>query len=342
MLGEEDLNPLGFHAIPPGRRVPSMMAPTVVLRDGEIELGLGSAGSNRIRSAILQTIVRAVEQGMGADEAVRAPRLHFEQGVVQAEPGIDEAALARIEARGIPVARRPADQPLLRRRAGRRPRSARPARSAAAATRAAAVAVRSRSADGDDRLRGRGPARGRRGRGPRGAAGAARALAAEGVTLEELREAVAAGRLTLLPVERALAGDGPRYTPREVAEIAGLDLDLLQRFSAALGVPYTDPDERSLTDAGPRGGAADEGLPRRRPARRRDAAGRRGRSGWGWRGSPRPTARSIVRTLMQPGDTERDLAQRFAGAAEHMLPLVGPDPRSTRCRRTCSSRSAAT
>jgi gamma-glutamyltranspeptidase/glutathione hydrolase len=84
-----------------------MMAPTVVLRDGEIEVGLGSAGSNRIRSAILQTIVRVLEQGMGADEAVRAPRLHFEQGVVQAEPGIDEDALARLEARGIPVARRP-------------------------------------------------------------------------------------------------------------------------------------------------------------------------------------------------------------------------------------------
>jgi gamma-glutamyltranspeptidase/glutathione hydrolase len=108
MLGEEDLNPLGFHAIAPGRRVPSMMAPTVVLRDGEIELGLGSAGSNRIRSAILQTIVRAVEQGMAAAEAVRAPRLHFEHGVVQAEPGIEEEALARIEARGLPVLRRPA------------------------------------------------------------------------------------------------------------------------------------------------------------------------------------------------------------------------------------------
>jgi gamma-glutamyltranspeptidase/glutathione hydrolase len=107
MLGEEDLNPLGFHAIAPGRRVPSMMAPTVVLRDGEIELGLGSAGSNRIRSAILQTVVRAIEQAMSADEAVRAPRLHYEQGVVQAEPGIDEDALTRIEARGIPVLRRP-------------------------------------------------------------------------------------------------------------------------------------------------------------------------------------------------------------------------------------------
>lgn len=108
MLGEEDLNPAGFHVIAPGRRVPSMMAPTVVLREGEIVLALGSAGSNRIRSAILQTVVRAVEQGFPVDAAIEAPRLHFEQGVVQAEPGIDEAALARIEKRGVPVARRPA------------------------------------------------------------------------------------------------------------------------------------------------------------------------------------------------------------------------------------------
>jgi gamma-glutamyltranspeptidase/glutathione hydrolase len=108
MLGEEDLNPQGFHRIPPGRRVPSMMAPTVVLRDGEIELALGSAGSNRIRSAILQTVVRVVEQRLPVAAAVDAPRLHFEQGVVQAEPGIDEQALERLEGRGVVVARRPA------------------------------------------------------------------------------------------------------------------------------------------------------------------------------------------------------------------------------------------
>ena len=108
MLGEEDLNPLGFHRIAPGRRVPSMMAPTVVLRDGEIVLGVGSAGSNRIRSAILQTIVRVVEEGMPVEAAVQAPRLHFEAGVVQAEPGVDEGALRRLEERGSVVARRPA------------------------------------------------------------------------------------------------------------------------------------------------------------------------------------------------------------------------------------------
>src|SRR3954467_3163609 len=74
-------------------------------------------------------------------------------------------------------------------------------------------------------------------------------LVGEGCGLEELKEAVGAGRLTLLPVERALAGEGPRYTAREVAEMAELDLDVLQRFGAALGVPYPDPDERRGTEA---------------------------------------------------------------------------------------------
>lgn len=65
-----------------------MMAPTVVMRGGEVELVLGSAGSNRIRSALLQTIVGVVDHGMSARAAVDAPRAHFEDGVVYAEPGI--------------------------------------------------------------------------------------------------------------------------------------------------------------------------------------------------------------------------------------------------------------
>jgi gamma-glutamyltranspeptidase / glutathione hydrolase len=105
MLGEEDLNPHGFHRIPPGRRVSSMMAPTVALRDGEVMLGLGSAGSNRIRSAILQTVVRVLEDEMDAGDAVRAGRLHFEAGTVQAEPGVDEEGLAGLDRRGVPVVR---------------------------------------------------------------------------------------------------------------------------------------------------------------------------------------------------------------------------------------------
>src|ERR671938_314466 len=88
MLGEEDLNPLGFHMTPPGRRVTSMMSPTVVLRDGQLEAGLGSGGSNRIRSAILQTIIRVIAEDMDAQDAVSAPRVHFEAGAVQVEPGV--------------------------------------------------------------------------------------------------------------------------------------------------------------------------------------------------------------------------------------------------------------
>jgi gamma-glutamyltranspeptidase/glutathione hydrolase len=95
MLGEQDLNPLGFHRHPPGRRLPSMMCPTVVLREGEPELVLGSGGSNRIRSAILQTILNVLDAGMGIDEAVMAPRVHFEDGVVYAEPGVDLEAVER-------------------------------------------------------------------------------------------------------------------------------------------------------------------------------------------------------------------------------------------------------
>jgi gamma-glutamyltranspeptidase/glutathione hydrolase len=88
IMGEEDLSPLGFHKTPPGRRMPSMMSPTVVMRDGHVELALGSSGSNRIRSAILQTIVGVVDHGLDVAAAVAAPRVHFEQGVISAEPGV--------------------------------------------------------------------------------------------------------------------------------------------------------------------------------------------------------------------------------------------------------------
>jgi gamma-glutamyltranspeptidase/glutathione hydrolase len=102
VMGEEDLSPLGFFTHPPGRRLPSMMAPTVVRDGGMPQLVLGSAGSNRIRSAILQVIVNAVDHGMDAGAAVRAPRLHDEAGIVYAEPGID---LGPIEATGATVSR---------------------------------------------------------------------------------------------------------------------------------------------------------------------------------------------------------------------------------------------
>ncbi len=148
-------------------------------------------------------------------------------------------------------------------------------------------------------------------------------LAADGVALEELRDAVKAGRLTLLPVERALAGAGPRYTPREVAEISGVDLALLQRATAALGVPYPDPDMRTLTEADVEAARRvkafrDAGLPEEGMLQVARTIG------MGTSRIAEANRELIIRTLMQPGDTERDLARRFAAAAHHMLPLIQP------------------
>jgi adenylate cyclase len=148
-------------------------------------------------------------------------------------------------------------------------------------------------------------------------------LSAEGVSLEQLSDAVAAARLTLLPVERALAGDGPRYTPREIAELSGVDLDLLQRATAAIGIPYPDPDSRTLTEAELEAAHRvraflDAGLPE-------DGIIQVARTiGTGTARIAAANRELTVRTMMQPGDTERDLAMRFAAAAEHLMPLIEP------------------
>jgi gamma-glutamyltranspeptidase/glutathione hydrolase len=100
VLGEEDLSPLGFHTQPPGSRLPSMMAPTIVLQDTAARLVVGSAGSNRIRSALLQVIVNVVDRGLAAQDAVDAPRVHYTPDGVYAEPGVPVEALATA---GLPV-----------------------------------------------------------------------------------------------------------------------------------------------------------------------------------------------------------------------------------------------
>jgi len=100
MLGEDDLHPGGFHAAPPGVRVSSMMAPTIVsATDGRPELVLGSGGSKRIRTAILQVICAFVDGGLDVDRAVHAPRLHWDTDHVEAEPGWDPGLIDALRAR---------------------------------------------------------------------------------------------------------------------------------------------------------------------------------------------------------------------------------------------------
>lgn len=94
MLGEEDLNPAGFHRWPAGRRMTSMMAPSIARRGDGLALATGSGGSNRIRSAILQVLVNLLDLGMDVEPAVLAPRVHFESDVLSIEGGFDLAPLA--------------------------------------------------------------------------------------------------------------------------------------------------------------------------------------------------------------------------------------------------------
>jgi len=100
MSGEQDLNPAGFGLLEPGLRMTSMMAPTLVIRRGEPALALGSAGSNRLRSAILQTLVSVMDAGCDVADAVNRARVHPEDGAVDVEFGVSDAVCASLEADG--------------------------------------------------------------------------------------------------------------------------------------------------------------------------------------------------------------------------------------------------
>lgn len=97
MLGEEDINPHGFHQWPENRRIASMMSPTVVLTHDGSAIVSGSGGSNRIRSAILQVLINLLEFEMGVAEAVEHPRIHFEGNLLNIETGADERVLEQLQ-----------------------------------------------------------------------------------------------------------------------------------------------------------------------------------------------------------------------------------------------------
>ena len=87
MLGEQDLNPRGFFRWHEDQRLTSMMAPTLLARPDGSEVVLGSGGSNRIRTAILQVLVNLLDFGMPLERAVEASRIHLEGGLLSVEAG---------------------------------------------------------------------------------------------------------------------------------------------------------------------------------------------------------------------------------------------------------------
>ena len=106
MLGELDLNPSGRAAVP-GRRLTSMMAPSLLLRNGRPRLVLGSAGSERLRGAIVQTIVNVVDHDLGLRQAIDRPRVHLDGETLHLEGGTRPAVADQLREWGYDVIRWP-------------------------------------------------------------------------------------------------------------------------------------------------------------------------------------------------------------------------------------------
>jgi gamma-glutamyltranspeptidase/glutathione hydrolase len=94
MLGEADLlrGPLE-----PGGRMESMMSPSLALDDLGLALAIGAAGGTRLRTALVTVAAGILDEGLEPQAAVERPRVHPAGGIVNAEPGADEAALAVLE-----------------------------------------------------------------------------------------------------------------------------------------------------------------------------------------------------------------------------------------------------
>jgi gamma-glutamyltranspeptidase/glutathione hydrolase len=104
MLGEFDLNVPGA-VRGGGRRLTSMMSPTIVLGTAGPRLVVGSAGSLRLRGAVLQVVVNVVRHGMSVEEAIAIPRLHVDNEHVHVEGGANRAQVDGLAALGYDLVR---------------------------------------------------------------------------------------------------------------------------------------------------------------------------------------------------------------------------------------------
>lgn len=143
-----------------------------------------------------------------------------------------------------------------------------------------------------------------------------------GVGLDDLRAAVKEDRLALLPIERAMLGE-PRHTARDMADATGLDVDWLLRYRRVIGLSAVGPDEPVFTDAdveeSRRGQAFREaGLPEE------EALVVERILGQGMARYADAFRLVFAQAYLQPGDTEADVAGRYAAAAEFLKPLAAP------------------
>ena len=146
-------------------------------------------------------------------------------------------------------------------------------------------------------------------------------LASDGVSTDELRQAVNEERLALLPVERVLSGGGPKYSANDIEEKTGIDVRFLERLWRSLGLAPQPDDEvaysdRDLEAAERIAALIDAGLPE-------DGVLEVARLlGMNMSQLAAANRTLIADTFLREGDTEQDVAKRFAVAAEAFAPLI--------------------
>jgi adenylate cyclase len=145
-------------------------------------------------------------------------------------------------------------------------------------------------------------------------------LADDGFTIDELKDAVAEDRLALLPVERVLSG---RYTAEEISKATGLPSELLVRIRRLLGLPEADPDERIFSDEEV---AAAESIRMFIEAGMSDDAINEITRvlGDGMSRLAATTTAAFAEAFLEAGDSESDVAWRFATLAEQLTPAISP------------------
>ena len=147
-------------------------------------------------------------------------------------------------------------------------------------------------------------------------------LAADGVPLSELRRTTASGTVMFLPADRLIVSDR-RYTAAQIAELTGIEPEMLNSLSRAMGLPIADLDDPVYTDL------------ELEAARRLKAARALGIPDEDTLDLLRVLGRSLsqaaeslrampMKFVIEPGLSEAELAQRYAAAVEQMYPLVDP------------------
>jgi adenylate cyclase len=145
-------------------------------------------------------------------------------------------------------------------------------------------------------------------------------LLQEGYSLEELKAAVAEDRLALLLVERILGG---RYSANELAERTGLPASRMLRIRRLLGLPEASPDDIVFGEEEAQAAEStrlfmDAGLGEAAIAEITRVLGE------GMSRLAATTAAAFVDAFLQPGDSEEEVAQRFATVAEQLIPAIDP------------------